>query len=173
MAIPANNALLFHRPVRAIDILLTRILMEVAGASISFSGLSVFWIAIGWASPPEDVLLVLAGWVLLIWFGAALALIVGAATAITEIAERLWHPIGYIMFPLSGAIFMVDWLGEGFRQAALWVPIVHCVELIRKGFFGSSVATHYDVEYVVFSCLIMTVIGLALVRIASRQVKFG
>jgi capsular polysaccharide transport system permease protein len=173
MAITANRALLFHRPVRAIDILLTRILLEVAGATISFAGLSIFWIAIGWADIPDDILRVLGGWILLTWFGAALALIVGGATVITEIAERLWHPIGYILFPLSGAIFMVDWLGEGFRQAALWFPMVHCVELIREGFFGSVVATYYDVQFVVISCLIMTVIGLAFVQIASRRVKFG
>lgn len=171
MAIPANVALLYHKPVRPLDILVTKILLELAGASMSFITLSALWISIGLIDPPTDFLLVLGGWIMLAWFGGALGLIVGGATAFSEIAERLWHPTGYILFPLSGAVFMVDWLGEGFRQMALWFPMVHCVELIREGYFGPVVRTYHDMTFVLIVCLTMTTIGLALVRAAGRAVK--
>lgn len=80
--------------------------------------------------------------------------------------------MSYILFPLSGAVFMVDWLSEDFREFILWLPMVHCVELLREGFFGSVVRTHYDMQYVAIVCLVMTAVGLALVRAAGRKVKF-
>lgn len=172
MAIQAYTGLLYHRPVRVIDVLLTKILLEVAGATISFVVLSALWISIGWANPPEDILVVLAGWVMLIWFAGALALTIGALTSLSEIAERLWHPTAYILFPLSGAGYMVDWLSGDFREVILWLPMVHCTEIIRDGFFGSVVQTHYDMQFVGAASLVMTVLALVLVRVAARRIEF-
>jgi len=172
LAINASTALLFHRPVRALDILMGRILLEISGASMSFVGLGLLWISIGWADPPADLLKIVAGWVMLAWFTAALSLILGALTSFNEIVERLWHPIAYILFPLSGAVFMVDWIAPQFREVVLWLPMVHCVELVREGYFGPSVPTYHDMAYVFEVCLGMTAIGLALVRAASRKVRY-
>src|SRR5687768_7275073 len=55
-AIPPNVALLYHRNVRVLDLVLTRILLEVGGATISFVALSALWIATGWSDLPEDML---------------------------------------------------------------------------------------------------------------------
>jgi ABC-type polysaccharide/polyol phosphate export permease len=172
MAVQQNTGLLFHRPVRALDVLVTKILLEIAGASISFLALSTFWISIGWMDFPDDLLRAIEGWLLLAWFGGALALNIGALTSLTELAERLWHPTSYILFPLSGAVFMVDWLAEEFKQVVLWIPQVHCVEMIRDGFFGASVHTRYDPGYVALVALLVTLSGLALTHVASRRLNF-
>jgi capsular polysaccharide transport system permease protein len=170
-AIASNIGLLHHRPVRVIDVLITKIILEVAGATLSFVALSTLWISIGWADLPVDMLTVVGGWLLLIWFGGSLALIIGALTAYSEIAERFWHPTAYILFPMSGAVFMVDWLSSDFQKLVLLLPMVHCTEMIRDGFFGPAVRTHYDVTYVAVICLVMTAAGLALVRGAARRVE--
>lgn len=172
MAIPASTGLLYHRPVRVLDLLVTKILLEIAGATVSFFVLSLLWISLGWAEPPDDIMILLGGWLMLAWFGAALALTIGALTAFSEIAERLWHPTSYILFPLSGAVFMVEWLSEDARQFVLWLPAVHCTEMIRNGFFGSVVQTHYDMSYVALVCLAMTSIALFLLRAAGRKIKY-
>lgn len=172
MAIQAYMGLLYHRPIRVIDVLLTKVLLEAAGASLSFVALALLWISIGWATPPERIDLVLAGWGMLMWFSTALALAIGAVTSLNEIVERLWHPTSYILFPLSGAIFMVDWLAGDFQRFVLWLPMVHCLELIREGYFGSEVHSHYDMTYVAAVSLVGSVLALALVRIAARRVEF-
>ena len=172
MALQSNTGLLYHRPVRAIDVFLTKILLEIAGATMSFVVLGSLWVSIGWADPPEDMLVLLFGWVLLIWFAAALALTIGALTTMSEIFERLWHPTAYILFPLSGAGFMVDWLSKDFQDVVLWLPMVHCGEIIRAGYFGSTIQTHYDVSYVVSANLLLTLFALVSVRAAARRVEF-
>ena len=98
-AIDRNKPLLFHRNVRVIDVLLTRIALEIVGATSSFIVLSSLFIFLGWMPVPDDLLEVMCGWIMLAWFGASLALLIGAGTAYSEIVERLWHPAAYLLFP--------------------------------------------------------------------------
>ncbi len=171
-AVIQNRSLLYHRNVLIIDVLLTRTVIEIAGATGSFILLSLFFIYIGWMPPPVDLLQVMFGWSLLAWFGTSLALIVGAATAFSEIAERLWHPASYLLFPLSGAAFMVDWFPAAMRRFILFVPMVHGTEMLRQGYFGNVVRTHYDVGYMAGCCLCMSITALYLVNMAGRRVQF-
>lgn len=171
-AIAQNKPLLFHRNVRVIDVLLTRIALEIGGATGSFIILSSLFTFIGWMPLPDDLLKVVFGWLMLAWFGASLALLIGAGTAFSEIIERLWHPAAYLLFPLSGAAFMVDWLPVGMQKFVLLLPMVHGVEMLRAGYFGNVVPTHYDVGYMALCCLSLSLAGLWVVHQASRRVEF-
>jgi capsular polysaccharide transport system permease protein len=171
-AIAQNKPLLFHRNVRVIDVLLTRIGLEIGGATASFIVLSTLFTFVGWMPLPGDLLMVLCGWFMLAWFGASLALLIGAGTAHSEIVERLWHPAAYLLFPLSGAGFMVEWLPVGMQKFVMLLPMVHGVEMLREGYFGNVVPTHYDVGYMASCCLVMSLTGLYLVREAGRRVEF-
>lgn len=168
--IQSNVSLLYHRNVRVIDVFVTRMVLEMAGATASFLILATFFTAIEWIAPPEDPLLVVAGWLMLAWFGAALAMVIGAATAYSEIIERLWHPASYLLFPLSGAAFMVEWLPVAGQKVVLLLPMVHGVELLREGYFGAVVRTHHDMSYMATVNLVLTLLGLFLVRDASNRV---
>jgi capsular polysaccharide transport system permease protein len=171
-AISPNIPLLYHRNVRVLDLVFTRILLEIAGATISFVVLGALWISLGLCELPHNMLKVLGGWVLLVWFAIGLALVIGAMTSYSEILERLWHPVVYLMWPLSGAVFMVEWLPRDLQQMVLWLPMVHCLELIREGFFGPVIRMHYDLGYVFVVCLGLTLLGLTLVKAAGRRVRF-
>jgi capsular polysaccharide transport system permease protein len=171
-AIAQNKQLLFHRNVRVIDVLVTRIVIEIGGATGSFIILSVLFIFVGWMPIPGDPLEVVFGWTMLAWFGTSLALVIGAGTAFSEVVERLWHPVSYLMFPISGAAFMVDWLPDGLRTIVLLLPMVHGVEMLREGYFGNAVRTHYDLGYLVICCLILSLAGLYVVQEANRRVEF-
>jgi ABC-type polysaccharide/polyol phosphate export permease len=172
MALEQNKNLLFHRNVRVIDVLLTRTLLEIGGATGSFLLLSLCFIFIGWMPVPTDLLEVAFGWVMLAWFGASLGLMIGAGTAFSPVVERLWHPAAYLIFPLSGAAFMVDWLPVKFQKVVLLLPMVHGIEIVRQGFFGNVVPAHYDVGYMATCCLVLSCTALALVREAGRRFEF-
>lgn len=169
-AIEPNLSLMYHRNVKVIDIFLSRLLLEALGATISFMVLATVAIAMGWMNMPHDVLKVLIGWFMLIWFGFSLALFLGALSCRSELIDKFWHPAAYIMFPLSGAAYMVDWLPKAAQDAVLWLPMVHGVEYLRDGYFGDTVKTHHDLVYMSACCLALTVLGLAQERVASRLV---
>ncbi|MFM1988705.1 MAG: hypothetical protein RJA99_1662 [Pseudomonadota bacterium] len=167
--IPANVNLLYHRNVRVFDVMLTRIVLEMGGATASFVVLTMVFLAIEWIEPPRDLALVLAGWLMLAWFGAALALLLGSAAALSELVDRFWHPASYLLFPLSGAAFMVDWVPQAFAEVVLWLPMIHAVELIREGFFGDVIRTHHDMGYMAVCNLVLSFAGLVCLRLAARQ----
>ena len=170
-AIKTNINLLFHRNVRLIDVLAARIIVEMIGATGSFFVLGIFFTSIEWIAPPVDVMLVVEGWLMLAWFGASLAALIGVASAYSDLVERIWHPIAYLLFPLSGAAYMVDWLPPSAREYALMLPMVHGVELVREGYFGNAVRTHYDLAYMALINLILSFVAMALMKDAARRVE--
>ena len=167
-ALEPNLALMYHRNVKPIDVYLSRLILEGGGATISFIVLSVIFISIGWIEPPEDVLKVASAWMLLSWFGFALALFIGALSETADFIEKVWNPIGYLAFPLSGAAFIVDALPVRMQEYMLLVPMVHGAEMLRDGYFGSKLVSHYDPAYIALWATILTLLGLAQVRGVSR-----
>lgn len=169
-AIEPNLALMYHRHVKVIDVFLSRLILEAAGATISFIVLVIFFSSIGWMGYPHDILKVIGGWFMLMWFGFSLAIFLGALSARSELVDKLWHPASYILFPLSGAAFMVEWLPKPAQEFALLLPMVHGVEFLREGYFGDVVRTHHDMAYMALVCLVMTALGLAQERVVSKQI---
>jgi ABC-2 type transport system permease protein/capsular polysaccharide transport system permease protein len=168
-AVEPNRSLLYHSNVKVIDVYLARLLLEAVGATISFIVLSSVAIAFGWMQPPEDVLKVLGGWFMLAWFGASLTFLVAPLSEKSEVVHKLWGPMTYLLFPLSGAAFLVDALPKQFQDFLLLLPMVHGVELVRDGFFGSAFNARYDMVYMASFCAGLTVLGLAQVRDISRK----
>lgn len=169
-AIEPNLSLMYHRNVRVIDIFTARLVLEGGGATISFVSLSLFYMYIGWIEPPQDILTVVAGWLSIGWFGSALAIFLGALSERTELVEKIWHPLSYLAFPLSGAAFMVDALPVEAQQYILYIPMVNGVELVREGYFGSEVHAHYDLPYLIGACLALTLLAFSQVAIANREI---
>ena len=171
-AIESNRPLLFHRRVQAIDVCLARIALEIIGATGSFIFLGIFFTYIGMMPVPDNLSLIVEGWLMLAWFGSSLGLAIGGGCAFSELVSRLWHPISYLLFPMSGAAFMVEWLPEKMQKLVLYLPMVHGVEILRKGYFGNSVPTHYDIGYMATCCLVLTFAGVYLVRQAGLRIEF-
>lgn len=170
LAIEPNLSLLYHRQVKVIDIFSARLLVEAGGATLSFVILTLFFSFMGWMSLPVDVLKVIWGWIMLAWFGASLAILLGALAEETELVEKLWHPISYFLLPVSGAAYVVDALPPDFQRIVLILPLVHGVELVRDGFFGSQIRAHYDMGYLTAINLSLSLMALALTRRVSRKV---
>ncbi len=167
-AVGPNASLLHHSPVRLIDVYLARAALEVVGASISMMLLAAILIATGHMQMPNDTLLAVGGWVLLAWYSTSLGLIVGAASEESELVERIWHILQYVMIPLSGSFFVVDSLPEALKTVALTLPTVSCVEMFREGVFGPVIIWSYRTGYVIAFNLVSTMVGLLMVRRVAR-----
>ncbi|WP_322042801.1 ABC transporter permease [Paraburkholderia sp. J67] len=171
LAIQPNSALLFHRNVRVIDLFLSRILLETSGATLSMIALMLVFMIVGLIPAPNNTLIMIGGWALLLWYSAAAALLVGALTEYSELVERLWHPISYFQLPVSGALVMASWLPPGVRKLVLLFPAANCVEIFRLGYFGQSITTYFSVTYTAIVCVVLTWLGLWVVRDVSSKVE--
>lgn len=170
-AIEANLSLLYHRNVRIMDVFLARIILEAVGTTISFVALTLLLWAIGWIEPPEDVVKIALAWLMLAWFGAGLALLLGALAWSSETVDKLWHPASYLLFPLSGAAFLVNSLPPAAQDVVLFLPMVHGAEYLREGFFGSEITARYDLAYMAACNAALTIAGLLRVRAISSEVR--
>lgn len=170
-AIEPNARLLYHRNVRVIDLFYSRIILEIMGLTGAFVFLCYFFAAMSWCELPRYPALVIAGWLFMAWFSVGLGLLVGAIAGLFESFARFWRVFVYLMFPLSGAVFMVDWLPPPAREFVLWLPMVHATEMIRHGFFGEAVRTYEDPLFLAFANLFFMTVGLALVRATDRRVS--
>jgi ABC-type polysaccharide/polyol phosphate export permease len=168
-AVSINQSLMYHRNVKIIDIYLARSIIESVGALISFVLISSTFSFIGWMDPPENLIKILFAWLMLSWFGISLAFLLGALSEKYELIDRLWHPASYLLFPLSGAAFMVDILPPAAQNIVLALPMVHGVEMLRDGYFGSTFNAHYDVGYMTICCLLLTLFGLAQIKDISGR----
>lgn len=170
-AVEANTGLLYHRNVKVLDVFLARMLLEVSGATMSFLFLSFVFFASGFMRMPADFLVMFQGWFLLAWFALGLGMIVGSLAALSDLVDRLWHTFTYLLFPLSGAAYMVSWLPHQLQEYVLYLPMVHATEIIRQGYYGDMVSTFGDASYLIKCNLIFLFVGLLAVRYVSKKVE--
>lgn len=170
-AISANRGLLHHRFVFVVDVFYARLLLDIISATGAFAMVIVILLFFGLAEPPANMLRVAIAWGLMCWFTIGLGFIVGFLADRIEVFAQLWRTFMYVMFPISGALYMVEWLPERARDFVLWLPPVHGTEMLRHGFFGDRQITHENFEYL-FACnLILLFVGLLLARQAEYQVE--
>lgn len=170
-AVEANIGLLYHKNVKVIDVFLARILLESIGATISFTVLMIFFIMIGEIGLPHNFLLIIYGWILLFWFTVSLSLVIGSIFQLSEVLDRLWHAITYLLFPVSGAGFFVHWLPIGVQDILLYLPMVHSTEMLRHGYYGNLVPTYENPLYLIWFNISLSFLGLILVRCVEDKLE--
>jgi capsular polysaccharide transport system permease protein len=170
-ALQTNWALLYHRVVQPLDIYAARIFVEVTAATGGCLVLAIGLVSIGQMQAPIDPFGVAIAWYLLILFAIGLALTVGGLSVRSESFERVWHMLAYLLFPVSGPAFMVEWLPDTAREVVLVLPMVHGVEMLRGAWFGEAVAVYGNPMYLMAASLVLVVVGLALVNQNGRRVE--
>ncbi len=170
-ALQTNWALMYHRDVRPLDIYAARIFMEIMAATGGSLVLAAVLVSLGQMQAPIDPFGVVVAWYLLILFAIGLALIVGGLSVRSESFERIWHMLAYLLFPISGPAFMVEWLPDVARDAVLLLPMVHGVEMLRGAWFGDAVISHGSPMYLFTASLALLVVGLMLVKRNGRMVE--
>jgi len=169
-----NSALLFHRMITPLHLLLARIVIEFIGLTLTAVLIIGFYVVIGVMELPKnfsDLPYLYGGWFMLAWLSAGLSLIMAALAEIFDFVERFVQIITYIMIPLSGSFVMAAAMPPKFQAVTLAIPLVHEFEMIRRGYFGTSVTTLFNVPYALSWCAGLTTVGLLLVRFVRNRVE--
>jgi len=172
-ALEINRALLHHAPIRPIDIIYSRILLEFSGAAGAFLTLYLIFVKLGICHWPADILTMALGYILVIWFSFAFVLIMAALAELSETVERVSHIVLYLMLPFSGVFIPLYAVPEKYRELLLYFPLVDAVEYFHHGYYGSRMPTYYHIYYTIFVILAITLFGYALTNIAIRRVQLN
>ena len=168
-----NSSMLYHLPVSHIDIVLARSFLEFLSTSAGAAIIYFVLVSTGVVEPIQQPDLVLAGWLYTGWYFGMMGLIIAALTEYWEIAEKFIQPFNYLMLPISGVFFMVNWMPHYAQKLLFFNPSVHCFEMIRAGYIGASVTTYYDVGYITGVCCVMTMIATFLVANVRESVQIN
>jgi capsular polysaccharide transport system permease protein len=153
--------LLYHTPVLHGHILVARIYLEFVSSTAAFMVIYFVLTTVGLVHPVEDPGLALAGWIFTAWYFGAMGMVISVVTECWEPAEKFVQPLSYLQLPLSGVFFMVDWAPSYAQKLVLLNPSAHCFEMVRAGFLGEAITTHYDPAYLAVCSAAMTLIGTA------------
>ena len=163
-AIESNQPLLYHSKISILDILVSRLTMEILGCFATTIILLALAIAVGYASLPQRPLYLITAALLMAWWTFGLTLIAASLTYRNEVFARQVHVISYFSIPISGAFFQMSWLPATIRDKLQWFPMPLIFEQARYGQFRSAPDTYVDPAYVAAWCAILTYIGLLLTR---------
>jgi capsular polysaccharide transport system permease protein len=167
-AIVGSQSLLYHQRITVLDIILAKNLIEggaVGGAMLVFT--LFFGLTQGfWPAHPE---IVVFGMLLMLALCHGAALLIAAGSIFSDLFERMTHLFSYLFLGISGSFFMVFWLPKDMQAAALWIPTVNIFEFIRRGFYGDTVPTYFDLYYVGGWIIGLNMFGMAALRHARRS----
>lgn len=168
-----NVSLLYHFRIAPIDVILARSTLEFistsAGAGIIYFVLHGF----GMIEPVEHLDLVLIGWAYTGWYYGAMGVFIAAMTETWEIAEKFVQPINYLMLPISGTFFLVDWMPHWAQKLLLFNPSVNCFEMIRAGAVGEAITSYYSIPYITAACIGATLMAIWSVRGVRDRIEIG
>ncbi len=166
----ANIDFLYHKPVTILSLYAARFYVEIFSFLSAFCVLWVLFGLFGQMSLPARPDLFLLGWGIYIAFAVGLSTFIGVLSETSDFVDRIWQPLSYITIPISGTFFMVDWLPGTVQGIAPLFPPITAVELIRGGYFGSSVKIYTNVPVALTSSAILFVAGLWLMRTTRNHV---
>lgn len=169
-AFESNGSLLFHRQVSPLDIILSRVFLEVMGSILAGLIVAIAAIALGFMDLPKDLGLIYMGFAYHIAFCLGSALLFAAASERSDIVEKVTSIFSYLMIPASGAFSMVSWIPDKYQWILLLSPSVHGLEMIRAGQFGPGVHAIWDLSYVTAVDALMILLGLSLVLRSRRYI---
>lgn len=171
VAVDANRALLFYPQVQTLDLAFARTFLELATyifvlfVILGINGLIAGEIAI------EDPLRVMQGLFLASAFGLAFGLVLCSLTVLFPVTQRIKGPLLRPLFWVSGLFFAADMVPLSYRSYLMWNPILHCVEIVRDGFFVEYTARSADAGFVAGVIVLLLFAGLTLERRVRMKVQ--
>ncbi|HEY8431701.1 MAG TPA: ABC transporter permease [Sandaracinaceae bacterium] len=171
LAIDANRALLFYPQVHTLDLILARAGLEVATYVTVFLVIVGAHGAIAGEFEIDSVLRTMMGLGLAGLLGLSLGTLLCSLSVISSSVERVKGPLMRPLFWISGLFFTAEALPTSVREIFLWNPILHCVEIVRDGWFPAYHARHASPAYVLVWIVVLAFAGLTLERAVRHRIQ--
>lgn len=168
-AVQANQGLLLYRPVRPIDTVLARFLLEFV---IYFAVFFVFAVGLtffGYKFFLGHLDIVILCWLSLGLFAFGFSLIMMVLGHYFEEVSKLISIIFTLAYFASGVIYSIHIIPEPYQSYLLLNPVIHNLENIRHAFSPSYPVHHIDFGYFLKSTMVVLFLGFLLYEYAEKD----
>ncbi|GAC1574359.1 MAG: ABC transporter permease [Sphingomicrobium sp.] len=164
----ANGSLMYHRQIKILDFVLVRFLIEMIGGMMAYALIAVVLYIFDLFPVPASMGFLIMGWLAYCMFTLSLCLVIAPLSEMSDVLEKFIPVVTYIMIPLSGTFYVLDWLTPTARSYLMYSPPVVAMEMMRYGIFGDHFKPYYSWPTVLWFSMVCTTIGLILCRRVRR-----
>lgn len=163
-AIEANQGLFNYRPVKPIDTIIARAVLEtVIYAAAYILLMAAMWMA-GEYFAITNLLRLASSWTLLVLFSCGVGLIFMVVGNTFNETQKFLPILLKPLYFISGIMFPMHAIPKDYWPYLLWNPILHAVELSRESIMPGYLSEGVSLSYLALITLSTLFIGLALYR---------
>ena len=166
----ANKALFVYKQVKPIDALLARAGVEIFITAILILIFYGLGLVLGHDTHIKDVNMVAFGFVFLILFSLAVALVIAVLNLFYQSVGKL---VGIAMMGLmfgSAVIYPVNGTPPAFADFILVNPLTHFIELIHGSYFYALDTHHVSFSYMLTWTVVLAFVGLWLYVMLEQRI---
>jgi capsular polysaccharide transport system permease protein len=171
-AVESNRVLLSYPHVTPFDVMIGRVILEVAAQTVVFSFVLLILAAQNlWDMQVSSVLSV----IVVVFVGSALGVGLGLINAVLAYKFPSYANIfGLIMRPmyfLSGIFFVVGYMSTDIQNIMYYNPVAHLIEWFRSAMYMGYESTFLDKQYLFNFTLMVVFFGLLLLRLFRHKIR--
>jgi len=168
-SVNSNMGLFSYRQVTPFATFVARFILEtIIGIVVGFIlVLGLIWL--GFDAAPNDPLLVILIYLLLMIFSFSLGIIFCIISNLFKEADKF---LGLIMMPLmfiSCVMYSLSTIPASYQHWFLWNPLVHAVEMIRSGWLAGYTSPNASWVYLTIATLIQLTFAMSCYRLSHRR----
>lgn len=163
-AIEANQGLFNYRPVKPIDTVIARVILETFISGLVYLFLMLMLWFIGENININNFIQLVIVWLLLVIFSTGVGFVFMVIGNRYPESEKFLPILLKPLYFISCIMFSLNHIPTNYQPYLLWNPIVHIVELSRESVVSSYHVENVSLGYLAFSSLVVFFIGLALYR---------
>lgn len=167
-AIEANQGLFNYRPVKPIDTIISRSILETLIYSIVYIVLMTILALLGEDITLGKIITFVITWFLLVILSCGLGLIFMVISRFFSEAEKFLPILLKPLYFISCVMFPLHAIPKMYWPYLLWNPIVHIVELSRESVVDGYISEGVSLSYLAIFTLCTFVFGLALYRVREE-----
>jgi capsular polysaccharide transport system permease protein len=170
-AMEANSALFNYRPIRPVDTVIARALLELLVHLATYAFLIGAYALMGGEVQIHNLSLLLLVFLLMASFSFGVGMLFMLVTDIYSDADKVLPLITRPIFFISGAFFSIQIVPKEYQPLLLWNPIFHAIELARESVSATYHVPEVSLGYLVFCTLFALTSSLTLYRRHERKMR--
>lgn len=172
-AIQSNGGLFIYRPVRPIDALISRSILELICFFIAYIGFSVIAVICDYKIAFSNIPELFFYWCILFIFSISCSLSLMVIGDFSKEISKFINAFFLVIYLMSGIIYSIHIIPQPYQSYLLLNPIIHVVELMRHCISPSYILIEgIQLSYFIYWLLGSLLIGLLLyTKFEKRMMK--